>query len=75
MIDEKIASVVNRALFQQQTKAHVSIMNAKRNARSTITAFTHQNANAEVAPHYKDFIIQVARSVDQGVMDVEGNEL
>jgi hypothetical protein len=51
-MDEEIASAVNRALFQQQAPAHVRIMNARRNARGTIPAITHQNAMAEMALLY-----------------------
>jgi hypothetical protein len=49
-------------------------MNARRNARGTITATTHQNATAEMALLYRDIIIKAARSVDKGIIDVEGNE-
>jgi len=48
-MDEEITSAVNRALFQQLAPAHVRIMNARRNARGTITAITHQNATTEMA--------------------------
>jgi len=73
-MDEEIASAVNRALFQQQAPAHVRIMNARRNAKGTITAITHQNSTAELALLYQDIIIMAARSVDKGIIDVEGNE-
>jgi len=73
-MDEEIASAVNRAPFQQQAPAHVRIMNARRNAKGTITAITHQNATAEMALLYRDIIIKAARSVDKGIIDVEGNE-
>jgi len=73
-IDEEIASAVNRALFQQQAPAHVRIMNARRNAKGTITAITHQNATAQMALLYRDIIIKAARFVDKGIIDVEGNE-
>jgi len=74
-MDEEIASAVNRALFQQQAPAHVRIMNASRNARGRITTITQQNAMAEMALLYRDIIIKAARSVDKGIIDVEGNEL
>ena len=73
-IDEEIASAVDRALFQQQEPAHIQIMNARRNAKGTITAITHQNATAEMALLYEDIIIKAPRSVDKGIIDVEGNE-
>jgi len=63
-MDQEIASVVNRALLQQQAPAHVRIMNVKRNARGTITAITHQDATAKMALLYRDVIVKVARSVD-----------
>jgi hypothetical protein len=73
-IDDEIAPAVNRALFQQQALAHVQIMNARRNAKGILTAVTHQNATAEMALLYRDIIIKAARSVDKGIIDVEGNE-
>jgi hypothetical protein len=73
-MDEEIASEVNRALVQQQAPADVRIMNAKRNAKGTITAITNQNATAEMALLYRDIIIKAARLVDKGIIDVEGNE-
>jgi len=73
-MDEEIASAVNRALFQQQAPVHVRIMNARRNARGTITAITHQNATADMALLYRDIIMKAARSVDKVIIDVEGNE-
>jgi len=73
-MDEEIASAVNRALFEQQAPAHVRIMNVRRNPKGTITAITHQNATAEMALLYRDIMIKAARSVDKGIIDVEGNE-
>jgi hypothetical protein len=73
-MDQEIASAVNRALFQQQAPAHVQIMNARMNRRGTLTAITHQNATAEMALLYRDIIIKAARSVNKGIIDVEGNE-
>jgi len=49
-------------------------MNARRSAKGTITAITHHNATAEMALLYRDLIIKAARSVDKGIIDVEGNE-
>ena len=74
MLDKGIASAINHALFHQQAPAHVRIMNAKSNAKGTITAITHQNATAEMALQYHDIIITAARTVDKGVVDVEENE-
>jgi len=48
-MDQEIAFAINRALFHQKAPAHIAIMNAKRNARGTITAVTHQNATAAMA--------------------------
>jgi len=73
-MDEEISSAVNRPLFQQQAAAHFRIMNARRNARGTITAIPHQNATAEMAILYRDISIKADRSVDKGIIDVEGNE-
>jgi len=73
-MDKEIASAVNREQFQQQAPAHVRIMNARTNAKGTISAITHQNATAEMALLYRDIIIKAARSVDKAIIDVEGNE-
>jgi hypothetical protein len=74
MIDEEIASAVNRALFQQQAPAHVRIMNGRCNANATITAITQQTATAEMALLYRDIMFKAARSGDKGIIEVEGNE-
>jgi hypothetical protein len=73
-MDEGIALAVNRALFQQEAPAHVRIMNARRNGRGSIPTITHQNATAEMALLYRDITIKAARSVDKGIINVEGNE-
>jgi len=69
-----MASAVKRELCQQQALALVRIMNARRNAKGTITAITHQNPTAEMAPLYRHIIIKAARSVDKGIIDMKGNE-
>jgi len=48
-------------------------MNVRRKAKGTITAIMHQNATAEMALLYRYIIINAARSVDKGIIDVEGN--
>jgi hypothetical protein len=48
-------------------------MNAKRNAKGAITAITHPNMTAEMALQCRNMIITAARTVDNGVMDVEEN--
>jgi len=50
------------------------IMNAKRNAKGTITAILHPNATADMAMQFSDFVTTAARTVDRGVMDVNENE-
>jgi len=74
MMNQEIASPINRALFHQQAPAHIGIMNARRNAKGAMPAIRHQNATAEMAMRYRDFIITAARTVDRGVKDVEENE-
>jgi len=69
-MDQEIASAINRALFHQKAPAHIWIMNAKWNAKGTITAITHPNATAEMALQYRDVITTAARTVDKGVVDV-----
>ena len=63
---------MNRALVQRQAPAHVRIMNARRNAKRTLTSIKHQNATAEMALLYRHIIIKAGRSVDKGIIDVEG---
>jgi hypothetical protein len=73
-MDQEIGSAINTALFHQNAPALIRIMNAQRNAKGAITAMTHPNARAEMAPHYRDIIITSARTVDKGVVDVKENE-
>jgi len=73
-MDDEITSAVNRALFQQHAPAHVRIINTRMNVKGTITALTYQNPTAEMALLFRDIIIQAARTVDKGIIDVEGNE-
>jgi hypothetical protein len=40
----------------------------------TINAISHQNATAEMDMRCRRIIITAARTVDRGVVDVEGNE-
>ena len=74
-MDQEIASAINRARFHQQAPAHSRIINARRNAKGTITAITLQNATAEMAMRYRNIIITAARTVDKQVVDVEENEI
>jgi len=73
-MDLEIASAIDRALIQQKAPANVRIMNAKRNAKCTITAITHQNSAAAMALAYRDVIITADRAVEKGVIDVEVGE-
>jgi hypothetical protein len=73
-MDQEIASAINRTQFHQQAPAEIRIMNARRNAKGTITAITHHNVTVEMAMWYRDIIITAARTVDKGVVDVEENE-
>jgi hypothetical protein len=40
-MDQEIASPINRALFHKKAPAHIRIMNARRNAKGTITVIAH----------------------------------
>jgi hypothetical protein len=73
-MDEEMTSAFNRALFQQQGPAHIRIMNARRNAKVTITAIPQENATAGMALLYRDNIIKADGSVNKGIIDVEGNK-
>jgi len=72
-MDQEIASAIKRSLFHQMPPAHVRIMNAKIHPKGTITAITLRNATAAMALVYRDLIITAARTVDKGVINVEGN--
>jgi len=74
MMDQAIASAINRALYYQQAPANIKIMNASRNVKGAITAITYQNAIAEMALQLGDIIITVARTVNTGVVDAKENE-
>jgi len=74
IMDQDIASAINRALFHQKAPAHIRIMNAKRNTKGAITDITPPNATAEMALQYSDIIITTASTVNKGVEDVEENE-
>ena len=49
-------------------------MTLKRNAKGTISATAQINQTAEIALLYRVIDIMAARSVDKGIIDVEGNE-
>jgi len=71
-MDEEIPSAVNRALFHQQAPAHVRMRNVRRNPRGTIITITHPNATEEMALLYQDINIKATRSVEKGIIDVNG---
>ena len=73
-MEQEMASAITRALLHPKAPAHIRFMNAKRNAKGAIAAITHPNATAEMALQYCDIIITAARTVDNGVVDVEENE-
>jgi hypothetical protein len=73
-MDQEIASVINRALFQQLAQAHIRIMNARRNAKGTITAITEpERASGEdsAVPRHHDYC---RKDCQKAVVDVKGNE-
>jgi len=49
-------------------------MKAMRYAKRGITSITHQNTAAAMALAYSDIIINAARTVDKGVIEVSENE-
>jgi len=63
-VHQEIMSAINRVLFHRQVAAQFTMMNARRNAKGTITAITHQNSTAEIALRYRDSIIMAARTVE-----------
>jgi len=71
---EEIPIANHRALFHQKVPAHIRIMNVKRNTKGAITVITEQNATAPMALVYRKAIINAARTVEKGVIDIEENE-
>ena len=74
MMDQEIASAINRAMFYNTAPARIRITNPKRYAKRDITAITPQNTLEAMALAYHDDLIKAARIVDKGVIDVEQNE-
>ena len=72
--DQEIASAINRALFQQKSPAHIRIMNAKRIPKGANKSITYQKTTAAITLAYHKVIINAARMVKMGVIDVEENE-
>jgi hypothetical protein len=73
MMDQEIASVINRALSFQKALANIPIMKVKTNAIGAMMPATHQNAMAAMALVYCVVIINAAHMVKQGVIDIEEN--
>jgi hypothetical protein len=73
-MDQEIESAINRADFHQKAPSHIRIMNAKRNPQGAITAITHKNATAAMVLTYSIIIINVAHTVNKGVINVDENE-
>jgi len=71
---QEIPSAIGRALFHQKAPANIRIMNTEKTTKGAVTAMTSQNATAAMALACPDVIIDAARTVDKGVIDIEENE-
>jgi len=73
-MDQEIASAIIRVLFHQKAPAHIRIINAKRNAKGAISAIMHPSTTPEMDLPCHNIIITAARTVHNGVVDVEDTE-
>jgi hypothetical protein len=54
--------------------ADIGIVNPRSKAKGALIPIMHLNAPANKAMHYHDIIITPARTVQQGIVDVEKNK-
>jgi hypothetical protein len=74
-MDQETTSSFNSVLFNLNALANARIMNARTNAKGTITDNTHQNRTVEMTVGYRNMNITEWSSVDKGVVDVKLNEV
>jgi len=73
--DLDILSEVNRALFEVKVPQFVRIQGVTKNTRGCLSTITTPGATAEMLIRYREIVIKVARNVDEGIVDIETNEL
>jgi len=73
--DLDISSEVNRALFEAKVPHFVRIQGVTKNTRGCLSTITTPAATAEMLIRYREIVINAARNVDAGIVDIETNEL
>jgi len=73
--DLEISSEVNRALFEAKVPYFVRIQGVMKNTQGCLSTFTTLGATAEMLIRYREIVIQAARKVHAGIVDIENNEL
>jgi hypothetical protein len=69
-----ILSAVNRALFAAKVQHFIRLQEVKRNPRGAITGFTSATCTADMLMLHRDVILKAARTLDEGIIDLELNE-
>jgi len=75
MKDLDISSEVNRALFEAKVPHSVRIQVVMKNIRGCMSTITTPGVTAEILIRYRKIVIEAARKVDTGIVDIETNEL
>jgi len=69
------SSEVNRALCEAKVPHCVRIQGVTKNARGCLSTIMTPAATAEMLIRYREIVINTARKVDAGIVDIETNEL
>jgi len=73
--DLDILSEVNRALSEANVPHFVRIQGVTKNTRGCLSTITTPGAMAEMLIRYREIVINAARKVDSGIVDIETHEL
>jgi len=73
--DLDISSKVNRALFEAKVPYFIRIQGVTKNTQRCLSTITTPGATAEMLIRYREIVIEAARNVDAGIVDIETNEL
>jgi hypothetical protein len=68
---QKIVLAFHKVRFHQKAPAHIQIIHIPRTDNGATTGFSHQNATALIAPHYRNIMIRASRPIEKGVPDIE----
>jgi len=72
--DLDILSEVNRELFMAKVPHLICIEGVAKNTLERLSAITTPGATAEMLIRYREIVINAARKVDAGIVDIETNE-